>query len=218
MTTLVPWLLIALLGVYHGVNPAMGWLFAVALGLQKKSRRAMFIALAPIALGHEASVTLTLALVGGAEALVAPATVRLAGAVILILFGAFKLLRPRSHPRWVGMRVTILDLVAWSFLMSTAHGAGLMLFPILIGLPAPIDAETAGAVGTSVSLNLPGLIVDGAAVALHTACMLVVMAIISYVVYEKIGLAILRRAWFNLDTVWSGAVLTAGFVTLFTGF
>jgi hypothetical protein len=213
---LVPWLVIALLGAYHGINPAMGWLFAVALGLQRRSRRSVLEALAPIAFGHEASVTLTVALVGGASLLVSPDVLRTVGAAALIAFGIFKLARPGAHPRWVGMNVSFFDLIAWSFLMSTAHGAGLMLFPVLLGLPVPADPEAAVGTATSLSSFLPEFLIGAAAVAIHTLAMLVVMGSVSLVVYDKIGVGILRRAWVNLDKLWAGAVVTAGVVTLFT--
>src|SRR5947207_8732083 len=186
------WLAIAGLGAYHGLNPAMGWLFAVALGLQEGRRGAVLRALPPIALGHEASVALVVALVGGAQTLVAPALLRPAGAAALLLFGAFKLLKPRSHVRWVGMRVSPGELVVWSFLMSTAHGAGLMLFPVLLGLSAPIHADD----------PLPLGVQDLAAVMLHTAAMLVTMGAVALLVYDRIGVLVLRRAWVNLDAIW----------------
>ena len=207
-----PWLALAGLGAYHGLNPAMGWLFAVALGLQERSRRAVLRALAPIALGHEASIALVVLLVGGLERVAAPGVLRVAGAVALVLFGLYKFLRPRSHPRWVGMRVTPRDLVLWSFLMSSAHGAGLMLFPVLLGLPTHDHAHEVPAV------TLSGVTVaqDGAAVLLHTVAMLLAMGAVALLVYEKLGLAVLRRAWVNLDLVWAGAVVLAGAATLFT--
>src|SRR5262249_47259513 len=126
-----PWATLALLGAFHGGNPAMGWLFAVALGFQQKSRRAVVRALLPIAVGHEGAI----GLVGVFQLLASPDVLRIVGAAALIAFGAYKLLRPRSHPRWVGMQLSLFDLVVWSFLMSTAHGAGLMLVPVLLGLP-----------------------------------------------------------------------------------
>ncbi|MBV9354493.1 MAG: hypothetical protein JO023_03090, partial [Chloroflexi bacterium] len=139
-----PWVSLAVLGAYHGLNPAMGWLFAVALGFQQRSRRAVVGALPFLAFGHEASIAIVVVLVGGAQAFVSPQAIRPVGAVALIAFGVFKLLKPRSHPRWVGMRVSAWDLVVWSFLMSTAHGAGLMLFPVLLGLPGPGDFDDLG--------------------------------------------------------------------------
>src|SRR6266542_7041719 len=112
MNELWPWLTLALLGAYHGINPAMGWLFAVALGLQERSRTAVLRALAPIALGHAAATTLAVAIVGLAQALVPLDVLRLVCASTLIGFGVYKLIR-RAHPRWVGMRVGFRDLTAW---------------------------------------------------------------------------------------------------------
>jgi hypothetical protein len=211
-----PWLALAGLGIFHGLNPAMGWLFAVALGFQEGNRAAVLRALPPIALGHEASIALVVILVSGAQlvtaseliqplgAVTASELIRPVGAVALIAFGVYKLVR-RRHPRWVGMRVSGKDLVVWSFLMSSAHGAGLMLFPVLLGLPAPVHVEPV-TVGVQ----------DTAAVLLHTAAMLVAMAVVAVVVYDRIGVLILRRAWVNLDLVWAVVVIAAGLATLFT--
>jgi hypothetical protein len=198
-----PWLALAGLGVYHGLNPAMGWLFAVALGLQQRSRQAVVSALLPIALGHEASIAVVVGLVALTQFLAISDYVRPVGAVALVLFGLYKLRKPLAHPRWVGMRVTARDLVMWSFLMSSAHGAGLMLFPLILGLPAATHAED------------PGL-QDIAAVFLHTVAMLATMGLIAVVVYERLGVGVLRRAWVNMDKVWAVAVVAAGLVTLFT--
>jgi hypothetical protein len=208
-----PWFALVLLGAYHGINPGMGWLFAVALGLQEKSRKAVLHALLPIALGHAVSIALVVAIVGGVEAFAPPRALRTGGAVALIAFGLFKLAKPRLHPRWVGMRIGAGELALWSFLMATAHGAGLMLFPVLIALPASAHAGHAGhmqhVAGGSIAR-------DGAAVLVHTAAMLLVMAAVALVVYEKLGLAILRKAWINLDLVWAVAIVAAGIFTLFT--
>jgi hypothetical protein len=204
-----PWLALALLGAYHGVNPAMGWLFAVALGLQEGRRSAVLRALPPIALGHEASIALVVALVGGLQTVADPAWLRLAAAVALVGFGLFKLARPRSHPRWVGLRVSGRDLVVWSFLMSSAHGAGLMLLPLLLGLPTAGHGHDLPALGS-------GALLAAAAALAHTLAMLAAMGAVALVVYEKVGLGVLRRAWINLDAIWAGAVVTAGFATLFT--
>jgi hypothetical protein len=201
-----PWLTLVLLGAYHGVNPAMGWLFAVALGFQQRSRAAVLRALLPIALGHEASIALVVVAVSGLQIVARPELVRLIGAVALVLFGVAKLLKPGAHPRWVGLRVSQWDLVVWSLLMSTAHGAGLMLFPVLLGLPAgPTDDPFER-----------GLLPDVAAVLLHTLAMLAAMAVVALLVYEKVGVGVLRRAWLNLDLVWAVVVVGAGLMTLFT--
>ncbi len=207
-----PWLALAVLGAYHGVNPAMGWLFAVALGLQERRRAAVLQALVPIALGHEASIAVVVLLVRGIELVAAPETLRLVGAGALILFGLFKFARPRSHPRWVGMKVTSRDLVLWSFLMSSAHGAGLMLFPVLRRLPE----EGHGHDLPGLALSGASVVQDVAAVLVHTLAMLVVMGAVAVLVYDRLGVGVLRRAWVNLDLLWAAAFVTAGAITLFT--
>jgi hypothetical protein len=211
-----PWLTLALLGAYHGINPAMGWLFAVALGLQERRRGAVLAAIAPIALGHAAAIALAVVVVLMAQALVAPQLLRLACASALIGFGVYKLVR-RSHPRWVGMRVGFRDLTAWSALMSTAHGAGLMLVPVLLRFPAAqAQAAHSGHAGHAAMVDTAAVSLGNglAAVGVHTLVMFLVMGAIAIVVFEKVGLAILRRAWFNLDLVWAGALVAAGVITL----
>jgi hypothetical protein len=198
--------------VYHGINPAMGWLFAVALGLQERSRGAVLKALVPIALGHEASIALIVALVSVAQLAGAADALRWLGASALVAFGCFKLLKPRAHPRWVGLRVSLVDLVVWSFLMSTAHGAGLMLFPILLGLPSLAHAEGVPGVDLAAATALQGL----GAVVVHTGAMLATMTVVALLVYAKLGVDVLRKAWLNLDVVWSVAIVGAGALTLFT--
>jgi hypothetical protein len=206
------WLALAGLGAYHGLNPAMGWLFAVALGLQERKRSAVFKALPAIAVGHEASIAAVALVVAAAQVFTAAELLRPLGAIGLVAFGVFKLVKPRSHPRWVGLRVGPRELVVWSFLMSSAHGAGLMLVPVLLGMPAP--PEAADLPGVNFSIATLGQ--DAAAVTVHSASMLLVMGAIATVVYERLGLDVLRKAWLNVDLVWSVAVIAAGVVTLFT--
>jgi len=201
-----PWVALALLGAYHGVNPGMGWLFAVGRGLQERRRSAVLGALLPIAAGHELSIVLVVLAVAVTQTLVPPHTVRLAAALALLAFGVYTLARPRSHPRGFGMRVGALGLAAWSFLMSSAHGAGLMLAPVLLGLPVADGYSDLRQVGATAAL----------AATVHVAAMLTTMALVAVVVYEKLGLGLLRRGWFNLDLAWSVVLLVAGGVTLFT--
>ena len=201
-----PWVTLALLGVYHGVNPGMGWLFAVGRGLQERRRSAVLGALLPIAAGHELSIVLVVVAVALTQALVPPRTVRLVAALALVAFGVYTLARPRAHPRGFGMRVGVLGLAAWSFLMSSAHGAGLMLAPVLLGMPVADHYRDLRELGTTAAL----------AASIHVAAMLATMAVVAVVVYEKLGLGLLRRSWFNLDLTWSVVLLTAGALTLFT--
>jgi len=201
-----PWAALVLLGAYHGVNPGMGWLFAVARGLQEKNRRAVLGSLLPIAIGHEASIVIVVVAVSLTQQFLPPFVVRLIAALVLVSFGVYKLARPRSHPGGFGMRVGPGGLAAWSFLMSSAHGAGLMLAPVLLGLPVYAAYHSL----REISLQAV------AAASLHVAAMLLVMGIVSVIVYEKIGVRILRRGWFNLDLGWSLVLIASGAVTLFT--
>lgn len=219
----VPWLALAGFGAYHGINPAMGWLFAVSLGLQEGERRAVYAAFLPIALGHTASVVLVVAAVVFAGFIVPLTALKIAGAAIVIGLGVFKLVRPLSHPRWVRMRVGFRDLTAWSFLMSSAHGAGLMLVPILLTLPllgasaSNIDLRDlphTEYIGLGGAPSLATLVSQFTAVAIHTVAMFSVMAATALIVYEKVGLAILRRAWFNMDRLWAISLIISGAVTL----
>ncbi len=143
MTLPWPWLAVVAMGAYHGLNPAMGWLFAVSLGLQEHSRKKVLSALPPIAAGHLASIAIVVAIVGWGEMAINPRVLQIIGGSALLLFGAFRLFSSRFHYRWVGMRVSSWDLVMWSFLMASAHGAGLMLFPVLINLPICSTAAAA---------------------------------------------------------------------------
>src|SRR5205085_1828294 len=196
------WLML-LLGAYHGIIPGMGWLFAVALGMQEQSGSAVARALVPIALGHALSigiVVLTAAFLGMA---LPQETIRYGVAAVLFGLGVFSLLR-HYHPRWVRMRVGFRDLTLWSFLMATAHGAGLMLVPVLLGSGTVQAADhTAGHHHTTAASPLAAL----AATALHTIAYLAVTGLIAWLVYSKFGLAILRKAWLNLDAVWAAAPL-----------
>jgi hypothetical protein len=206
------WLML-LLGAYHGINPGMGWLFAVALGMQQQKASAVATSLVPIAIGHAAAiggVVLAAALLGTALPL---AAIRYLVAAVLIGLGIRRLVHHR-HPRWVRMRVGFRDLVTWSFLMASAHGAGLMVLPVLLGnstvqAAGPMPAHSHASAAAS---PIAGLVATG----VHTIGYLAATGAIAWVVYRKFGLALLRTAWFNLDTAWATALLIAGVVTLVT--
>jgi hypothetical protein len=207
------------LGAYHGINPGMGWLFAVALGMQEKRRGAVLQALPPIALGHAASVALVVSLAGVTQLILPHGVMRAASAAMLLGFGLFRLLRTR-HPRWVGMRVGPRDLTLWSFIMSSAHGAGLMLLPVLLAC----NLGAAHAAGSFHGLTTASIVPQlgftsasgflAAAVGMHTLGLLFTAAVVAVVVYEKVGLGVLRQAWVNLDLVWSIALLVSGLTIL----
>src|ERR1700745_3948837 len=120
--------------MFHGINPAMGWLFAVALGLQEQKRAAVLRALPPIVLGHALSIGIIIAAVLMARISLPHLALKIAAAAILFAFGLYRLVRSRT-PNWVGMRVGFGDLTLWSFIMASAHGAGLMLIPFFLTPP-----------------------------------------------------------------------------------
>ena len=215
MTHDAAWLTLAGLGAYHGVNPAMGWLFAVSRGMQERSRRAVLRSLVPIAIGHELSIALVAALVLGLSVITDSGTLRLVAAAALLGFGVFRFVKPRAHFRWTSMRVTDRELTLWSFLMSTAHGAGVMVAPVLIGLQGTIDHSGARAHDQTDLSLIGGSIGSGAVgVSLHVLTMLVVMGVVAVLVYERLGLKVLRTAWINTDRVWAGAFVLAAVIPL----
>ena len=210
MTADAAWLTLAGLGVYHGVNPAMGWLFAVSRGMQERSRRAVLRSLVPIAIGHEASIALVALLVLGLSTTTDPKALRIGAAAALVAFGIFRFVKPRAHFRWTSMRVSDRELGMWSFLMSTAHGAGLMVAPVILGL----RASQSGGHDDMAMLAGGRLDIPAVGLAVHVGAMVAVMGAIAYFVYARVGLQILRRAWLNTEQVWAGAFVLAGLVTL----
>jgi hypothetical protein len=210
-----PWAALFLLGAYHGVNPGMGWLFAVALGMQKKSAAAVWQSLVPIAAGHFVAIGLVVAAAAIAGAVLPLRYVKVAAACVLLAFGLYRLIR-KSHPRWGGMQIGFRDLCIWSFLMASAHGAGFMLLPILLKMSS---LHVAADVGDSAhhlhTLGFAGPWTASIALLVHTLGYLLVTGLIAFVVYEKLGLDILRKTWVNLDLIWAVALIaTAGFTVL----
>jgi len=215
LTSTALWLMV-LLGAYHGINPAMGWLFAVALGLQEEKGSAVAKSLVPIALGHALSIGIVVlaAVFLGMEFPLA--AVRYTVAALLLGLGILCLLRHR-HPRWVRMQVGFRDLTAWSFLMATAHGAGLMVVPVLLRSDAVEAKSKMPDMPNMPGHHMPAAITPLAgmlATAVHTAAYLVVTGLIAWIVYRKVGLAILRKAWFNFDLAWGVALVATGVFTL----
>ncbi len=207
LTSTTLWLMV-LLGAYHGINPGMGWLFAVALGMQAQKGKAVAKAIVPIAAGHAAAigaVVLAAALLGMTLPLV---TIRYFVAALLVGLGIYSLLG-HHHPRWVRMQVGFRDLTVWSFLTASAHGAGLMVVPVLLG-SSTVQASGHMAAHQAAS-PWAGLI----ATAVHTAAYLSVMGILAYGVFCNFGLAVLRKAWFNFDLLWGAALVITGLFTLF---
>ena len=211
-----PWLALIGLGLFHGINPAMGWLFAVGLGLQRSSGTAVIQALPPIALGHAAAIAAVVIVVGVLRGAIDDALLRFAAAASLVGFGIFRLARGYRHNFRTGMQVGFYDLTLWSFLMATAHGAGLMVMPVLLELPADVEAAAASRDGHDALMGrFAGSLWTGLlAVIVHTIAMLTAAGAIAWLVFTWLGLAVLRRAWINLDLVWSAALIGTGVVFL----
>jgi hypothetical protein len=203
-----PWLALAGLGLFHGINPAMGWLFAVALGLHRQSERVVWLALIPIAIGHAAAIALTVALLAALNSIIDLRPLAIASGVVLIGWALWHALRGHRQRVRVGMQTGLLGLGAWSFLMASAHGAGLMIVPVLL----PLHAAHEHSHGTMAG-SLP---IAAAAVAVHSAAMLLATGCVACLVYRWIGLAILKRAWINFDILWTGMLTLAGLMLIWT--
>ena len=204
------WTAMIALGAYHGINPGMGWLFAVALGMQQGRASGVWRALPPIALGHAAAVGVVVVIAAIARVVIPLEVLKLVIPVMLVTLGAYRLWRHR-HPRFGGMQVGFRDLAIWSFLMASAHGAGLMVLPFIMQVDAVVSA---GGHYAHQPISAGSSWMDALAVGVHSLTYLIVTALIAWIVYRKVGLAILRTAWFNLDWLWAGALVVTGFVLL----
>jgi hypothetical protein len=205
-----PWAALLLLGAMHGLNPGMGWLFAVALGLQEDRAAAVWRALPPLALGHAAAVAIFVLAAGALDALLPLPVVKSVAAVALLGFGVFKLFY-RKHPRYGGMQVGQLQLTIWSFLMAGAHGAGLMVLPFVLKEPPASAAHSAHMIHAGATLpELSAL----SSTLIHTGSYLFVTGAIALLVYRKLGLRFLRNAWINLDVIWALALIGTAVLTI----
>ena len=205
------WAVLLGLGAFHGINPGMGWLFAVALGMQERRRGAVFSALLPLALGHVLAVGAAIALALAVGAVIPLDWLRWLVAGILVALGVSRLFRHR-HPRWASMQVSFGALALWSFLMASAHGAGLMVVPVFLSMPmAAAHQGHHHAMAMSSMTPTTALL----ATSVHTLGYLLVTTIVAVVVFEKIGVGILRHAWVNLDLVWASALLGTGLIGAF---
>ena len=202
------WAMLVALGAFHGINPGMGWLFAVALGMQERRRGAVIRALLPLGAGHALAVAAAVAAALALGTVVPIGWLRWAVAGLLLSLGAMRCVRHR-HPRWAGMRVGMGGLTLWSFLMATAHGAGLMVVPVFVGM-------TMAGGGEHAHHRMPGHDAGAALLAtgLHAAGYLIVTAFVALLVFERLGVGLLRRAWFNLDLIWASALVVTAALTL----
>jgi hypothetical protein len=208
MSALWPWLVLAGLGAFHGLNPAMGWLFAVALGMHRHSGTVVLASLVPIGFGHVLAITAVVAAVLSLGLVIDQILLRRACGALLIGWAAYHTCYGTRHRGRVGMTVGFAGLAAWSFLMASAHGAGLMLIPVV--LPLCLAASPGG------ELSLDALPVAIAAVGVHGLAMLTVTGVIAVVVYRWVGVDFLRRGWINLDLLWSIALVATGLLLFVT--
>lgn len=198
--------MLLMLGAFHGVNPGMGWLFAVALGMQERRRKAVWRALLPLGVGHALAVAAAVAIALVAGAIIPIRNLRWLVAGVLLVLGVSRLIR-HHHPGWVGMRVGFLGLTLWSFLMGSAHGAGLMVAPVFLSMaPADMPAcHTVHASGVAAAVLASGV---------HAMGYLLVTALVSLAVFEKLGVGMLRKAWLNLDFIWAIALIGTAILTV----
>jgi ABC-type sulfate transport system permease subunit len=210
------WLTVVALGLYHGINPAMGWPLAVANGMMQQRGRAVLATLLPLGGGHFAAMAVVLIPFAGLSWYVEwSRAIRLGAGALVLLVGLYKLVQ-RRHPRALA-RVRPTQLAWWSFLMATAHGAGLMLVPVMLGLcvtaPAAVDAATASELGHATVMNYLAQSNVATAVvvaAVHTLVMMLAGLSMAWAVYRYLGLPFLRRFWLDLDLVWGASLVIAG--------
>lgn len=206
---LLPMITILLLGAFHGLNPGMGWLFAVALGMQERHSRAVWRAMIPLTLGHALAIAVVVIAAALAGVAIPAAALKWPVAAMLVALGVYRLFR-HAHPRGAGMSVGMGGLTLWSFLMATCHGAGLMVLPVFLGM-------TASAAGMSQHMHGASshdLRTAMAATIVHGAGYLAVTAAAAWLVFAKLGLALLRTAWINVDLVWAVALIATGVLTI----
>ncbi|HMF90809.1 MAG TPA: hypothetical protein VKL40_09210 [Candidatus Angelobacter sp.] len=205
MTTTTSWAVLFGLGAFHGINPGMGWLFAVALGMQERRRGAVLSALLPLGLGHALAVAAAIAVALIAGVVLPVHWLRWLVAGTLLTLGVARLIRHR-HPRWASMRVGAGALILWSFLMATAHGAGLMVVPVFLAMPQTTNVSQAHHHAMEMAVATPASAL--LAVGLHAVGYLLVTAAVAFLVFEKLGVGMLRKAWFNLDLLWAAALIS----------
>jgi len=205
------WLAVIASGLYHGINPGMGWPLAVSAGLMQRSSRALVAALGPLAIGHLFAILLVLLpfalLVALAEW---QRAIRIGASLVVIAFGIYRLV-DRRHPKAL-TRIPPTQLGLWSFTVAMAHGAALMLVPIYLGLCQDSDpAQGHEAAGALINANLTMAVVVSI---VHAGAMIVAGGCLAWLVYRYLGLTFVSRSWFNLDAVWAASLILVGAVAL----
>jgi hypothetical protein len=205
------WIAVIASGLYHGLNPGMGWPLAVSAGLMERNPRALVAALGPLAGGHLLAMLLVILPFALLVTLVEwQREIRIGASVLVIGFGIFRLLNQR-HPRALA-RIRPTQLALWSFAVAIAHGAGLMLVPIYLGLCQDPDSDGGHqAAGPLINANL-GMAVLVSIV--HAAAMITAGGGLAWLVYRYLGLKFLSRSWFNLDAVWAISLILVGTVAM----
>jgi len=205
------WLFVIASGLYHGANPGMGWPLAVSAGLMERSSRALVAALGPLAAGHLLAMLLVILPFALLVALVEwQRQIQIGASLLVIGFGIFRLVA-RGHPRTLA-RIPPTQLGLWSFAVAIAHGAGLMLVPIYLGLCREADLDKGHeAVGTLINANL-GMAALVSIV--HTSTMIAAGGFLAWLVYRYLGLKFVSRSWFNLDTYWAVSLILVGFIAV----
>ncbi|WP_295312255.1 hypothetical protein [Roseobacter sp.] len=207
------WWAVIASGLYHGVNPGMGWPLSVSAALMEGRRRALPSALAMLALGHFLAMSAILLPFSMMFALVDwQREIRIGAGLLVISLGVFLLIR-RRHPRFLA-RVPPSQLALWSFLAAMAHGAGLMLLPVYLGLCGIEDTE--GGHQAAAMLMSDNIGIALAVAASHTAAMTLAGGLIALVVYSWLGLKFLSQAWFNMDILWALSLIVVGIAGLWT--
>ena len=208
------WLAVVASGLYHGINPGMGWPLAVSAGLMERSSRALMAALWPLMAGHLLAMLLVLLPFAALVALVEwQHQIQIAASLLVIGFGVFRLV-DRRHPRALA-RIRPTQLGLWSFAVAIAHGAGLMLAPIYLGLCRVSDFDKSHeAAGTLMNANLAMAVLVSV---VHAAAMVAAGGCSAWLVYRYFGLKFVSRSWFNLDTPWAVSLILVGAIALVFG-
>jgi hypothetical protein len=213
-TTAGLWLAILASGLYHGVNPGMGWPLAVSAGLMQRSSRALGGALWPLTVGHLLAMFVMILPFAVLVALVEwQWQIQIGASLLVISFGIFRLIN-RRHPRALA-RIRPTQLGLWSFAVAIAHGAGLMLVPIYLGLCRAADLNGGHkAADALINTNL-GMAIMVSAV--HSVAMIAAGGFLAWLTYRYLGLKFVARSWFNLDSTWAFSFMIVGALSLTNG-
>ena len=205
------WLAVVASGLYHGVNPGMGWPLAVSAGLMERSSRALLAAFWPLTLGHLLAMLVVILPFSLLVALVQwHRQIQIGASLLVIGFGIFRFVK-RRHPR-VLARIRPTQLGLWSFAVAIAHGAGLMLVPIYLGLCRAAELNS----GHEATADLINADLGMAALVsvVHSVTMIAAGGILAWLVYRYLGLKFVCRSWFNLDATWAFSLILVGAISL----